>query len=291
MGCNADHQAWKQRIAQELSRASAFHYSTDSLYQRSMSNSKAEKSRQSQESRMTAVSGQSGFSYASAISSNPRLRRYFDANYYTNSQVNMAYSFGGKTPIRQAFKEPVKQENPVLSRPSTAGSLRSKTSMKLGYVETTTVLEPSQVEEVKNPVRSVSRQSVKSKSSLHSRKLRIPGARSISRSSVFSNQRLIQAGLSELDPPTPANVTLTPSEPEKLIDKDADESEKTTSEIQDDISELESIRPDSAMTWQTTSSQRRYIGELEKLLLEERRRRTELEKKVDALAGLLVKSS
>jgi hypothetical protein len=66
-----------------------------------------------------------------------------------------------------------------------------------------------------------------------------------------------------------------------LLEEEVGRSE--ADEVRDDVSELESIRPQSVYSWKTTSSQRRYIGELERLLLEERKRREDLERKVDLL--------
>jgi hypothetical protein len=64
---------------------------------------------------------------------------------------------------------------------------------------------------------------------------------------------------------------------------DNEEGEADEAERLDQIDDLESVRPSSAVTWKTTSSQRRYISELERLLLEERKRREELEAKVNLI--------
>ena len=64
---------------------------------------------------------------------NPKQAAYFDERNYKNNKVNHAYSFGGKTHARMAWKDPnsmgVANDNPLL-RPSTASSYGRK---EVGY--------------------------------------------------------------------------------------------------------------------------------------------------------------
>lgn len=69
--------------------------------------------------------------YATITSSsfkNPKVAAYYDERNYKNSKVNHAYSFGGKTNARFAFKDPAvtTPADNTLLRPSSSGSYRRK---------------------------------------------------------------------------------------------------------------------------------------------------------------------
>lgn len=79
---------------------------------------------------------------------NPKVAQYFDEKNYKNNQVNHAYSFGGTTSAKQAWKDPTvvgaMAENPLL-RPSSSSSYRRK---EAGY---NVVPEVDDMNQVYNP--------------------------------------------------------------------------------------------------------------------------------------------
>jgi hypothetical protein len=286
MSYHADHLAWQQRVAQELSRASKFNRSFESFY-RSQSQSKAD----SQNSQALRQSDKSGQSYLSVITAYPKLKQYFDEETYKNSKLNMGYSFGGKTHVGNAYRGQPRQDNPVLSRPSTSGSYRTRRShtdnidSKLKVTDSVEVKGAKQ-QETKAFVESMS---PKTPGRPMNEDHRPRGAnRSFSsrrshRSSRSSVQgKMQELNLSFLNPEIPKPLPADEASLEALKDG-IEEGETEEAERLDQIDDLESVRPSSAVTWKTTSSQRRYISELERLLLEERRRREELEAKVNLI--------
>lgn len=279
MSYHAEHLAWQQRVAQELNRASQFQRTADTFYSRSKS-SKSDHSRSFQASRHSQQSPQPYSSYLTAIAANPKLRQYFDENAYKDTKLHEMYGFEASAKAVNAFREISKHKNPVLSRPSTAGSLKTRRSFRVaksgpkdnvqGKLEKDTTKAPEKAEV--------------------GRKIRIPGARSSSRGSYHSKDGWVQDRINRLNlSALKAEPTLDAEPTEEKPKTPEDQSEPNASELGeleeqgDDVSDLQSIRPSTAGTWQTTSSQRRYISELERLLIEERKRREELEAKVDAI--------
>lgn len=334
MSYNSDQQAWRRRIAQELYRASHHISSTHSQFTRSMSTSKGDNSGMTPET--TGMTKKSGYSYLSAISSNPNLRRYFDQNCYMHSEINLGYSYGGRTPVKFAFKSPVIQSNPVLSRPSTAGSLRRKPTSKPNVSESSPrkdSVEKGGLSPVKMSKSVASLQSSHTRASLQSKLSSVDDVidlktTSSSRSQVRSklrrskiqcnvpealeqsnSQALQKASVLPVFEETTQHLASSPATTTKVVqwlaeptipDKtpvsvdvnsqkdtlpkvDTSTPEAVADEMQDYLQDLESVRPESAATWKTSSSQKKYIGHLEMLLNEERRHRQELEAKVNAL--------
>lgn len=277
MSYHAEHLAWQQRVAQELSRASQFQRTANPSHRRSLSSKTDSRNFQaSRQSEASAHTGQTGYSYLSTISANPKLRQFFDENAYKNAKVNMGYSFGGRTHAVNAFKEASKQENPLLSRPSTSGSLRTRRTIKAIPIE---VEDRAEVATPKSHRISGSA----------TRKLRISGARSVSRGTHRSSRSWAKEQFNDLnssilhselvkdayvtnDSPKDDGFQVEPVE----IDEKQTNAELAGAELEDQVSDMESIRPPSAATWKTSSSQRRYIRELERLLIEERKRKEEI---------------
>lgn len=287
MSYHADHLAWQQRVAQELSRASQFHKTSESFYRRSHS-AKTDQSRNQQASRQSDLSGKSGvtaYSYLTTISTNPKLRQHFDENGYKNAKINMAYSFGGKTHASNAFKEAATQGNPVLSRPSTAGSLKTRRSFKV--TDGSPIDKLQQGASLKKPSEPITPKTPDRPRSM-SRNVRVSGARSISRGSHRHSESSGQGtmnrlNLSALNPATHESQFVDMASLHLEDQEPIENGDNPDEELTDQVDDLESVRPPSAVTWKTTSSQRRYISELERLLLEERKRREELEAKVNLI--------
>lgn len=173
-------------------------------------------------------------------------------------------------PLNKAVKK--NENNPVLSRPSTAGSLRPKSSLI--------------VPEAKKP---------EDHSEILSEKLYRPKS-SHSKSNHSSSTRKSYRSIKEDLAPqgnrpksSQSEIKVTRIEFEKnrevdrneIVQEDIIENYQEKEEEQDVVEELveniEDIKNTSRSSWKTTSSQRRYIEELETLLREEKLKRIKLE--------------
>ena len=103
---HSEHLAWKQRVNQELSRATQFYSTNENFKRRSMYDTSA-KSRMSHRTRSVGQDGNTGPSNLflnSARMSNTRFSKQDDEE-LKNAKVNMGYSFGGTHHIKNAFKD------------------------------------------------------------------------------------------------------------------------------------------------------------------------------------------
>lgn len=142
----AEHLAWKQRVAQEMTRSNQFYKTWDSL-ERTTNSSRTPRanppanpnllrdSAYIDPRRYEAVSQRESRSHSSTgyYKLNPKLQKLYDENSYKNANVNLGYSFGGRFHVSNAFKKSSEsgeinsnKSNGVITRPSTANSLVGK---------------------------------------------------------------------------------------------------------------------------------------------------------------------
>ena len=162
--------------------------------------------------------------------------------------------------------EIVAKDNPVLSRPVTSGSLVAR-----GRVDTGVQADSQPASRPGTATRTPNR---RSRRTLIDRNRPMTAER--------TRNRTQSRGLKPTDLPVhPHEVVLPPTQPISdlqasvpLEDLKIGEIEELAQQTPREEGELPLERPLTATTWKTTTSQRRYIDELERLLKEERKVRT-----------------
>lgn len=205
-------------------------------------------------------------------------------HYYGPAEVRGKYArpAGNIEKLLNEAGEVVVKDNPVLSRPVTSGSLVAKNRVETG-IQADLLASSRPETRSKTPNR-------RSRKSLMDRNR--PGTANSLRARTHS--RLIGEKQSdllplipdpvkehppELLPKSPLEPALSPHFPtevpeagqEPTPEEDAANAAEVTEETPLEEVQLPVERPATATTWKTTSSQRRYIDELERLLKEERK--------------------
>lgn len=202
-------------------------------------------------------------------------RSTYSITYNIPAEVRGKYARPASNVSRVTSETDLKvNEHPLLSRPVTAGSLVRKSFMDAAMQ--VNLSRPSTSRS--HTIIKTHQAAVLPKSGDNSR----PMTAAISRPQTAGSRRSIP--LKELSHPVPQlphdviakvsdlqlqsqsvpDFTVPPVDQPTEVNPDGGEAEDT-------VEELEATRPPTATTWKTTSSQRRYIEELEKLLREERK--------------------
>ena len=207
-------------------------------------------------------------------------------HYYGPAEVRGKYArpAGNIEKLLNEAGEVVVKDNPVLSRPVTSGSLVAKGRVDTG-VQADSLASSRPESRSKTPNRR-SRRSLMDRN----RPATANRLRTRTHSRLIGDKQTdllplvpdpVKAHLPELLPKSPIEPapSLSPHFPtevpeaglEPKPEEDAGNAEEVTEETPLEEVQLPVERPATATTWKTTSSQRRYIDELERLLKEERK--------------------
>lgn len=171
------------------------------------------------------------------------------------------------------------KDNPMLSRPVTSGSLVARNRVEAGVqANSQPVSRPGTA--VRTPNRRSRRTVVNRPMTAERRRDRTQsrGSKPNDLSSLpqYPTVPTFEPVVQSATQPISDLQALAPSETQKTVEKkeDAETSQDLAPPIPVDEGLLSLERPVTATTWKTTSSQRRYIDELERLLKEERKVRS-----------------
>jgi len=259
---HSEHLAWKQRVNQEISRATQFHTTFDSYKRRGIFGA-TDKSNSSARTKSVGYDGSPGGSNGflnSAAMGDTRFSKQ-DEGEYKNGKVNLGYSFGGTHHIKNAFKE---GENVEAGSQNGNGIIRPRTQSMVGRSSRRSRRVPKKDQDVQV---------------LSSRPLpkEQPLKRKPKPQSQSSSVRSVPKSVKEVEEGFDSYEQIA----EELEDKFEDKGSEDTQE--GDQSPDKQVQDDKHSTHSkvTTLSQAKYIEELESKLREEKlkRMRAELELK------------
>jgi hypothetical protein len=259
---HSEHLAWKQRVNQEISRATQFHSTYESYKRRGIFGATG-KSNSSARTKSVGYDGSPGGSNGFLNSATMGGTRYskHDDDEYKNGKVNLGYSFGGTHHIKNAFKE---GENAEADSQNGNGIIRPRTKSMVGRSSKRSrrVMNKDQDIQVLSSRPLSKEQPLKRRSK--------PKSQSSTVRSVPKSVKEVEEGFDQYE-----------EIPEEFEDKFEDKGSEDTQE--GDQSPDKEVQDDKQSTHSklTTLSQAKYIEELESKLREEKlkRMRAELELK------------